>query len=163
MNRKYIICAFLLVTGLTVIPVAYGCSSAKPSSAPSTVTLPPPLTTSLTTGPAPTTGVPITSGVYTTTPPPTIATTSPGGVLRNVVLASGENFIPGLLTVTVGTTVTWINKDQDEHTVTSSTPGLFDGPLPSDPGQFSYQFNKPGTYDYYCALHTGMTGTIIVK
>jgi plastocyanin len=28
---------------------------------------------------------------------------------------------------------------------------------------FAYVFTKPGTYEYFCAVHPHMTGRIIVK
>jgi plastocyanin len=71
-------------------------------------------------------------------------------------------FVPAALTIPAGTTVTWTNRDDDAHTVKSadrlfSSTGL-------DPGQaFSYTFTTPGTYKYYCAIHTHMTATVIVK
>ncbi len=71
-------------------------------------------------------------------------------------------FLPATLTVPLGTTVTWTNRDDDLHTVTSSekafaSPGL-------DAGEaFSYTFSIPGTYAYHCALHPHMTGVVIVK
>jgi plastocyanin len=36
------------------------------------------------------------------------------------------------------------------------------GALDTD-GSFSYTFDKPGTYPYFCAIHPHMTGTVIVK
>jgi plastocyanin len=71
-------------------------------------------------------------------------------------------FVPATLNIPAGTTVTWTNRDDDTHTVKSadrlfSSKGL-------DPGQaFSYTFATPGTYKYYCAIHTHMTATVIVK
>jgi plastocyanin len=66
------------------------------------------------------------------------------------------------LTVPVGTTVIWTNRDQDSHTVTS-TDGVFSSPA-LDPGEgFSYRFTTSGTYTYYCALHPHMTARVIVK
>ncbi len=71
-------------------------------------------------------------------------------------------FMPATLNIPAGTTVTWTNRDDDAHTVKSadrlfSSKGL-------DPGQaFSYTFTTPGTYRYYCGIHTHMTATVIVK
>ncbi len=58
-------------------------------------------------------------------------------------------FMPMECTVPVGTTVTWINNDEAEHTVTASD-GLFDsGNIMTTnvaPGaSFSFTFNEPGT------------------
>jgi plastocyanin len=72
-------------------------------------------------------------------------------------------FAPNVIIIPVGTTVRWTNGSAvNDHTVTSNT-GLFDsGTL--DPGvSFEYRFDAPGTYPYYCALHSGMTGKVIVS
>jgi plastocyanin len=77
-----------------------------------------------------------------------------------------DNFAysPSKLTVAAGTTVTWLNRDDVPHTATSSKkPREFDsGTLDTDQ-KFSHVFGKPGTYDYFCAVHPHMTGQIIVK
>lgn len=75
-----------------------------------------------------------------------------------------ENFAfnPATLTVPVGTTVTWINRDDEPHTVTSSE-NMFTSPGLDSDETFSYEFSIPGTYAYHCKLHPHMTGTIIVK
>lgn len=75
-------------------------------------------------------------------------------------------FMPMEFTVPAGTTVTWINHDEAEHTVTASD-GLFDsGNIMTAnvaPGaSFSFTFTEPGTYEYTCTIHPRMTGTIIV-
>jgi plastocyanin len=66
------------------------------------------------------------------------------------------------VSVTPGSTVTWVNNDEEPHTVTSET-GLFaSGGL--DTGQkFSFKFDKAGTYKYRCSIHPQMTGTVTVK
>ena len=75
---------------------------------------------------------------------------------------NGQSFSPASFTVKAGTTVTWVNKDGTEHTVTSKGSSLFDsGNVPTG-GTFSYTFRQPGTYTYYCTLHPWMTGTIVV-
>ena len=71
-------------------------------------------------------------------------------------------FNPATVTVPVGTTVTWTNKDGEPHTVTSSTK-LFSSSGLDEGESFSYTFASPGTYAYHCQLHPHMTGTIVVK
>jgi len=73
-------------------------------------------------------------------------------------------FSPATLTVKAGTRVTWTNRDDEPHTVTSSSnPRSFaSGALDTD-GTFAFTFDKPGTYPYYCAIHPHMTGVIVVK
>ncbi|MDA4125891.1 MAG: cupredoxin family copper-binding protein [Thaumarchaeota archaeon] len=70
-------------------------------------------------------------------------------------------FNPGNFTVKAGTTITWFNGDPATHTVTSTT-GVFDsGTFPSG-HTYSYKFNTPGTFPYYCVIHPNMKGTVIV-
>jgi amicyanin len=66
------------------------------------------------------------------------------------------------LTVPVGTTVTWLNKDEDVHTVVSTTQAFRSPGLETDDA-YSYKFTKPGEYQYFCTLHPLMTGKVIVK
>jgi plastocyanin len=77
-----------------------------------------------------------------------------------------DNFTyhPSKLTVPVGTKVTWINRDDVPHTVTSSAkpPRFKSGTLDTD-DRFSHVFTAPGTYKYFCAVHPHMTAQIIVK
>lgn len=69
---------------------------------------------------------------------------------------------PAVLTVPVGTTVTWVNHDEEPHTVTSTT-GSFSSPGLLSKDTFVQTFTKPGTYAYSCALHPQMRATVIVK
>ena len=66
------------------------------------------------------------------------------------------------LTVPVGTTVTWLNRDEDVHTVVSTTQAFRSAGLETDE-TYSYTFAKPGVYEYFCTLHPLMTGKVIVK
>ena len=65
-------------------------------------------------------------------------------------------FAPKSITVKVGTTVTWVNKE-GTHTVTADD-GSWESP-PLKAGQnFSHQFDKPGTYRYHCSFHGSAGG-----
>jgi FtsP/CotA-like multicopper oxidase with cupredoxin domain/plastocyanin len=74
-----------------------------------------------------------------------------------------DRFAPPDLVVTAGTTVTWVNRGADWHSVAA-----FDGSFASDqvaPGQtFSHTFTTPGTYKFLCRHHgrQGMVGQIVV-
>lgn len=78
---------------------------------------------------------------------------------------SGFEFTSNL-NVTAGTTVTWTNRDGAPHTVTSGRPGSPSGDFDSgnlgNGGTYSRQFDEPGQYEYYCAIHPSMTGTVTV-
>ncbi len=68
----------------------------------------------------------------------------------------------GTVTVPVGTTVIWVNRGDDAHTVTADD-GSFISPGLDRGEQFSHRFTAPGTYAYHCAMHPHMTARIIVK
>ena len=71
-------------------------------------------------------------------------------------------FGPPSLTVSSGTTVTWINNDDVPHTVVSDDKVFRSKALDTD-DKFSYTFTKPGTYNYFCSVHPKMTAKIVVK
>jgi plastocyanin len=66
------------------------------------------------------------------------------------------------LTVPAGTTVSWLNRDEDVHTVVSTTHAFTSAGLETN-AAYSYKFAKPGVYEYFCTLHPLMTGKVIVK
>jgi plastocyanin len=72
------------------------------------------------------------------------------------------SFGPQTITVGVGTTVTWTNRDDIPHTVVS-TDGVFKSKVRDTDEKFSYTFTKAGTYSYFCSVHPKMTGTVIVR
>jgi plastocyanin len=72
------------------------------------------------------------------------------------------SFGPATLTVTTGTTVTWINHDDIPHTVVS-TDSVFKSKVLDTDEKFSYTFAKAGTYSYFCSIHPKMTGTVVVQ
>jgi len=80
----------------------------------------------------------------------------------NEVWMQNTAFTPSSITVSVNTTIKWTNKDGMIHTVTSTT-GLFDSGNISSGGVYSRQFTATGTFPYKCAIHSGMTGTVIVQ
>jgi plastocyanin len=72
------------------------------------------------------------------------------------------SFGPGTLTVPVGTTVTWTNRDDIPHTVVS-TDGVFKSKVLDTDEKFAYTFGKAGTFAYFCSIHPKMTGKVIVQ
>ena len=96
------------------------------------------------------------------------------------VTVEGIAFRPGDLTVAAGDTVTWVNEDPVDHTITSGRPGkqgipgvsdgtepkldgLFDEPLAREGSTFSFTFEEPGTFVYFCRVHAAMKATITVE
>jgi len=73
-------------------------------------------------------------------------------------------FGPAALTVPVGATVTWTNKDDIPHTVVSTDdPKAFKSKVLDTDEKFSFTFSKAGTYPYFCSIHPKMTGKVIVQ
>jgi len=72
------------------------------------------------------------------------------------------SFGPQTLTVPVGATVTWTNRDDIPHTVVS-TDGVFKSKVRDTDEKFSYTFTKAGTYPYFCSVHPKMTGKVVVQ
>jgi plastocyanin len=98
-----------------------------------------------------------TTTALTTAPTATIA---PGAAAA--VAIDNYVYIPAALTVSVGTAVTWTNKDSVAHTVTTRT-ALFDSGLFGKDKSFSYTFSQKGEYEYYCIPHPYMVGKVIVE
>ncbi len=72
------------------------------------------------------------------------------------------SFVPSVLKVAPGTTVTWVNADDVPHVVRTEDGAVKSPPLDTD-GTFSHTFDRKGTYPYFCSLHPKMTGKIIVE
>jgi plastocyanin len=89
-----------------------------------------------------------------------------GAVATDEVVARNINFEPADIEVEAGTTVTWVNEDIVNHTVTSGPAGdpdgMFDEPLQSDGDDVTVTFDEAGTFAYYCDLHRSMIGTVTV-
>ena len=74
------------------------------------------------------------------------------------------SFSPANLTIAVGTTVTWTNRDDIPHTVVSTDePKLFKSKVLDTDEKFSFTFSKAGSYAYFCSIHPKMTAKVIVQ
>ncbi|HXF68174.1 MAG TPA: cupredoxin family copper-binding protein [Thermoflexus sp.] len=96
-----------------------------------------------------------------------VASPTPAGGPPRVMIQSFA-FHPAELEVAVGTTVEWVNQEEAvPHTVTSGSPdqpsGVFDSGRLQPGDSFRFTFNQPGTYEYFCSIHTRMRGRIVVK
>ena len=91
------------------------------------------------------------------------SSTNKPAVATNAVTIQNFAFSPANITVKVGTTVTWTNKDSVAHTVTET-----DGKTGPDSGNvnpnsaYSFTFKTAGTYHYNCKIHPEMVGTVTV-
>ncbi len=93
-------------------------------------------------------------------------TASPGIAVEppvvHTVLIEGTSFTPQKLTVHLGDTIVWTNKDPFPHTVTARN-GQFDSHLLPEDHSWKYTARKRGEFPYVCTLHQTMTGVLIVK
>ena len=84
-------------------------------------------------------------------------------------------FKPEQLMVKVGSTVTWRQGDPGVHTVTSGTvqqgssgvkvlaDGVFDSRDLATSASFTFTFDHPGTFAYFCRIHPAtMRGEVVV-
>ena len=84
----------------------------------------------------------------------------PNGVGGNTKL----NFDPPVITVIIGknNTVTWENQDTFTHTVTATDGGFNSGDVAAG-ASWTYTFNSPGNFSYYCIYHSAwMRGEVVV-
>ncbi len=78
---------------------------------------------------------------------------SPG---PNEIWLEYKLFQPSQITVKVGTTVTFTNKDNANHSATNIN-GLFDSGKIKSGDSWSYTYDKVGSFSFYCKYHS--TGT----
>lgn len=75
-----------------------------------------------------------------------------------------HSFSPAQVAVVVGGSVTWTNSSGIAHSVVFSTAAGAPSDIPAfDGGSNSRTFQTAGTYQYHCALHAGMSGTVVVQ
>ena len=85
------------------------------------------------------------------------AAPSPGPVVHIADFA----FHPQTITVRAGTDVTFVNDDQEPHTVTAVDKS-FDSQGLDLHQSWHHTFAKPGSYAYFCEVHPMMKGTVVV-
>lgn len=102
----------------------------------------------------------------------TTGTGPPPGPTIQVLGPPGENrFEPNLLTISVGQSVTWswpagaLNHNVVPDDGNNPTPS---GPVTDGPETYSFTFNQPGSFRYFCLTHggaggVGMSGRVIVN
>jgi len=86
----------------------------------------------------------------------------------NSALANTGFFLPLNLEIIRGTTVVWQNEDNIGHTVQSqdnkgNAISLFNSNVLKTGDTFSYKFDKPGVYHYFCTIHPWRIGVVTVS
>jgi plastocyanin len=72
-------------------------------------------------------------------------------------------FNPQTIKVKSGEKITWINRDEEPHTVVSVEKQFKKSPALDTDQEFTVIAGAPGTYTYFCSVHPKMTGTIEVE
>jgi plastocyanin len=95
-----------------------------------------------------------------------------GGEMKDVDSSSNKQnkieikdfaFNPQTITVKAGEKVTWINRDEEPHTVVSVEKQFKKSTALDTDQEFTITAGAPGTYTYFCSVHPKMTGTIVVE
>lgn len=96
-------------------------------------------------------------------------TPAPQAANQNVVDIDAFQFQPFEVHVRPGTTVTWKNGDDVDHTATAdrdpanpAIPYEFSSPLLQKGDEFSHTFNRAGEFPYHCNPHPAMSGKVVV-
>ena len=96
--------------------------------------------------------------------------TAGGAAAQQIATGAAEidiqnfTFAPQTLTVAAGTSVTWVNQDEEPHNIVDlAKPHVFRSQGLDGGEKFTFVFDKPGTYEYVCSVHPPMHGTIVVK
>ena len=137
MNKKLIILLVLAVIVIGGVYLILSPSSPSDQAAPVGGTPAPSPTAS-----KPLPGVPVTSG---------------GTVTVDI---KGFAFVSPTTRIGPGTKIIWKNYDDVVHSVVGPT---FQSKLLKKGESFSYTFNQPGVYYYFCGQHPNMKGEIVVR
>ena len=146
----------ILIAGMVIVlfvVISSGCGS-------SSNTQPSPSSSAIVMTAAPTVSAPPTASSAPTTSIAATASASSTTTDKNAVAMTGIAFLPAVLTINKGETVTWTNQDSVKHDVIGST---FNSSLFGKGETFSFTFNETGTFTYKCSVHANMYGQIIVK
>jgi len=109
------------------------------------------------------------SGNYNSTPTSPSSTPAPAPAgSTTVTIQSGASvqttsaFGANPLTISAGTTISWLNDDNTTHTSAGDGGQWTSGNIPPG-GRFNFTFGSSGQFTYHCQIHPNMTGTIIVQ
>lgn len=81
-----------------------------------------------------------------------------GGASTQTTTAFGQD----PLTITAGTTISWLNNDTVTHTSSADGNQWSSGNI-APGGRFNFTFASAGRFTYHCQIHPNMVGTIVVQ
>jgi plastocyanin len=90
-------------------------------------------------------------------------------IVEGSIPLGDKAYEPNPLYVKVGSKITWINDDKTTHTatfgtITSNEYGkIYDSGYLSKGKSFTFVFDQPGEFEYFCLLHPTMIGKIVVS
>jgi plastocyanin len=90
------------------------------------------------------------------------ANTSAGSKVNKIEIKDFM-FNPQKITVKSGDKITWVNRDEEPHTVVSVGKKFPKSSGLDTDQEYSIIAGAPGTYEYFCSVHPKMTGTIVVE
>ncbi len=85
------------------------------------------------------------------------------GAGQNKIEIKDFAFNPQTITVKSGEKITWINRDEEPHTVVSVGKQFKKSTGLDTDETYTIVAGAPGTYSYFCSVHPKMTGTIVVQ
>jgi plastocyanin len=89
--------------------------------------------------------------------------TDSAGSKQNRIEIKDFAFNPKTITVKSGEKITWINRDEEPHTIVSVEKQFKKSSALDTDQEFTITAGAPGTYTYFCSVHPKMTGTIVVE
>lgn len=90
-------------------------------------------------------------------------------IVEGSIPLGDKAYEPNPLHVKVGSRITWTNDDKTTHTATSGTitsneyGKIFDSGYLSKGKSFTFVFDQPGEFEYFCLLHPTMIGKIVAS
>jgi plastocyanin len=83
---------------------------------------------------------------------------------KDVIVVKIQNLtlIPETVTITVGQTVRWTNNDDRDYLLVARDQSFKSGEMrPKE--KFEHKFTEAGSFEYGCAIHPRLIGTVIVE
>lgn len=148
---------------VSLILLAIGALGACGGGPPVTPTQTPllPVTTPPPAAPTPVVTPTETPGQGSLTPEPGATFPEETGAPQEEVSIVDFGYEPASLEVSAGTPVLWMNGGNAPHTVTFDDGSVDSGTLASG-DTFEHTFASAGEFEYFCAIHPSMRGTVVV-